>query len=53
MPKLRVESLFMIDELRGILSIVTIGLSLYLFGTHNVSDAIYFGVMAVWVRPEK
>jgi len=41
----------MIDELRGIMSIVAIFMSLYLFGTHNVADAIYLGVMAVWVRP--
>jgi len=42
-----------IDELRGILSTIAIFTSLYLWGTHNVADSIYFGVMAVWVRPEK
>jgi len=43
----------MINGLRGIISIVSIFTSLYLFRTHNVADSIYFGVMAVWVRPEK
>ena len=43
----------MINEMRGIISIIAIFTSLYLFGTHNVADSIYFGVMAVWIRPEK
>jgi len=32
---------------------LTLGLtSLYLFATHNVADAIYILVMAVWIDPK-
>jgi len=43
----------MIEVARSILSLVAIGVSILAYSTHNMSDAIYLGVMAIWVRPEK
>ena len=39
----------MLDEIRGALSIALGLVSIYLFFTNNVADAIYFLVWAVWM----
>ena len=43
----------MIREMRNNLSIILIVLSVGLWATNNFTDAIFAGVMAVWVRSEK
>jgi len=41
----------MLNEIRGALSIALALVSIYLFFTHNVADAIWLAVMAVLIRP--
>ena len=43
--------MLIVEEIRSSLSIALIVVSIGLWFTNNLTDAIFFGVMAVWVRP--
>jgi len=42
----------MLNEIRGALSVALALVSIYLFFTHNVADAIYFLVWAIFIKQE-
>jgi len=45
--------MLIVEEIRSSLSIALIVVSIGLWLTNNVTDAIYTGVIGLWVRPEK